>query len=82
MPDVRLLAPWTNSDGEVFAAGEVIPVSDDEARELNGRGAASLIEEEKKLEDQQATNAVYDARLQRPETPAPPPPPEATPKKK
>lgn len=66
MPEVRLLANWTNQDGEIFAAGQVIPVGDDEARDLTARGHASLIEEEKKLEQQTATNAVYDARLQQP----------------
>lgn len=90
MPQVRLLAPWTNADGEPFASGEVIEVSDDEARDLNARGHASLVEEEKKLEDQQATSGVYDARLTRetapgaapseasppPQTKEPPPPPE------
>ena len=69
MPEVRLLAPWTNTDGENFAAGEVISVSDDEARDLNARGAASLVEEEKKMEQQQTTSGVYDARLQRKDTP-------------
>ena len=69
MPEVRLLAPWTNADGEIFAAGEIIGVSDDEARDLNSRGHASLIEEEKKMEEQQATSGVYDTRLQRKDTP-------------
>ena len=69
MPEVRLLAPWTNADGEIFAAGEVISVGDDEARDLNARGHASLIEEEKKMEQQQTTSGVYDARLQRKDTP-------------
>lgn len=69
MPQIRLLAPWTNADGENFAAGEVIEASEDEARDLNGRGHASLVEEEEKLAQQQATSGVYDARAQRPGTP-------------
>ena len=79
MPEVRLLANWTNVDGEVFAAGEVINVGDDEARDLNARGHASLVEEEKKLEEQQSTSAVYDASLQRPNVPeSAPEPPKST----
>jgi len=76
MPQVRLLAPWTSAAGPQ-ASGAVLDVSDEEARDLTSRGHASLIEEEKKLEAQVATNAVYDARLQRPETPPPAPEPPA-----
>jgi len=94
MPKIRLLAPWTNDKGEPQAAGAVIDVSDEQAQDLNGRGQASLVDEEKKLEEQSATSGVYDARLQRPETPSQPSqpqtpsqpqapsPPEDTPKKK
>ena len=70
MPQIRLLAPWTNKKGEPQAAGAVIDVSDDEARDLTARGHASLLEEEKKLEDQQATSAVYNATLTRESAPA------------
>jgi hypothetical protein len=48
MPKVRLLAPWTNEKGEPQAAGAVVDVSDEQARDLNARGQASLIEEEEK----------------------------------
>lgn len=78
MPQIRLLSPWTNPDGEVFAAGEVIEASEDEARDLNNRGMASRVEDEKKLEEQHATSAVYDARLQREDTPQRAPQPKAT----
>jgi len=71
MPKVRLLAPWTNDKGEPVASGAVVDVSDEQAKDLNARGHASLVDEEKKLEEQQVTNAVYDARLQRPATPQP-----------
>jgi hypothetical protein len=70
MPQVRLLAPWTNAKGEPQASGAVIDVSDDEARDLSARGHASLLEEEKKLEQQQATSAVYNDRLTRESAPA------------
>lgn len=73
MPQIRLLAPWTNADGEPFAAGQVIEASEEEATDLNNRGMASRLDDEKKLEEQQATSGVYDARLQRPDTPSPPP---------
>ena len=69
MPQVRLLAPWTNTKGEPQAQGAVINVSDDEAKALTARGAASLIEEEKKLEEQQATSAVYNDTLTREHAP-------------
>jgi hypothetical protein len=49
MPKVRLLAPWIDDKGEPQAAGAVIDVSDEQARDLNGRGQASLIEEEEKV---------------------------------
>ena len=87
MAEVRLLAPWTDDKGDHYAAGEVVDVSDEDATALNNRGMASLVSEEKKLEEQHATSAVYGARLQRAETPAGkaqtgPPPSEETPKKK
>lgn len=69
MPEVRLLAPWTDNEGQPYAAGEVIDVSDEDAVALNNRGAASLVSEEKKLEEQHATSAVYGARLERSQTP-------------
>ena len=65
MPEVRLLAPWSNSKGEPQAAGAVINVSDDEANELGNRGMISRLDEEKKLEQQGETNAVYNASLTR-----------------
>jgi hypothetical protein len=49
MPKVRLLAPWTNDKGEPQAAGAVIDVSDEQARELHDRGQASLISEEEQV---------------------------------
>jgi hypothetical protein len=82
MPKVRLLAPWTNSKGEPQASGAVIDVSDDEARDLNGRGQATLVEEEEKLaQQQQQAGGTYDARLERDKAPGaapaePPKPPE------
>jgi hypothetical protein len=69
MPQVRLLAPWTDSKGDPQASGAVINVSDEEARDLNNRGVASLLDEEQKLEEQELTSAVYDARLQRESAP-------------
>jgi len=79
MPQVRLLAPWTNAKGEPQASGAVISVSDDEAKDLSARGHASLIEEEKKLEEQAATSAVYNETLKRESTPEPEPAPEPEP---
>jgi hypothetical protein len=79
MPQVRLLAPWTNAKGEPQASGAVIDVSDDEARDLTARGHASLIEEEKKLEEQQAISAVYNDRLTRESAPAAAPAEETAP---
>jgi hypothetical protein len=78
MPKVRLLAPWTDENGEPHAAGAIVDVSDEQATALNNAGKASLLEEEKKLEEQAPTNAVYDARLQRPEAPPAPAPKEAS----
>jgi hypothetical protein len=72
MTKVRLLAPYTDDKGEPHAAGAVIDVSDEQATALNNRGAASKLDEEKALEDQAATSAVYNARLQRADAPTPP----------
>jgi hypothetical protein len=49
MPKIRLLAPWTDDKGEPRAAGAVIEVTDEQARELHDRGQASLVEEEEQL---------------------------------
>jgi hypothetical protein len=78
MTMIRLLAPYTDAGGEPHAAGAVINVPNDEAVALNNAGKASLLEEEKKLEEQAPTNAVYDARLQRPEARPVPAPQEAS----
>jgi len=75
MPKVRLLAPWTNENGEPQASGAVIEVSDEQARDLNSRGQATLIKEEEKLEaQQQAQGGQYSSRLERPASPPEDPP--------
>jgi hypothetical protein len=64
MPKVRLLAPWTNEKGEPQASGAVVDVSDEQARDLSGRGQASLIEEEEKAA-QAAEQGSYSDRATR-----------------
>jgi hypothetical protein len=75
MPKIRLLAPWTNEKGEPQAAGAVIDVSDEQARDLHDHGQASLIEEEEKAA-QAAQEGSYSAVLTRETAPgvAPQPP--------
>jgi hypothetical protein len=76
MPKIRLLAPWTNEKGEPQAAGAVIDVSDEQARDLHDHGQASLIEEEEKAAQAAQEGGSYSAILTRETAPgvAPQPP--------
>jgi hypothetical protein len=65
MPKIRLLAPWTNEKGEPQAAGAVIEVTDEQARELHDRGQASLIEEEEKAAQAAQQDGSYADRATR-----------------
>lgn len=71
MPKIRLLAPWTNEKGEPQAAGAVIDVSDEQAQDLNGRGQASLVEEQEKQDQAAREGGQYSERATREGT-APP----------
>ena len=66
MPKVRLLAPWTDKNGNPYAPGGVADVDDETFAELRADGKASSVEDEEKAAEA-AKTGNFNARTGRDE---------------
>jgi hypothetical protein len=64
MPEVRLLVPYTDKDGNHYAADEIVEFDKDTVATLRADGKASLIEDEEKAE-KAAKEGNFSARTSR-----------------
>jgi len=64
MPEVRLLAPFTDKDGNNYASGEIVDFDADTVKGLRADGKASLIADEDAAQ-KRAAEGNFSARTDR-----------------